>query len=305
MLGLLTCLLLPAARGLSPSAIRELTAPHLAPDVINAFQRLPFGNTNQVFQATTTSGKLYLVRAFGTVDALAFDRPRENEVYGALASAGHAPPLIATLADDAGRIEGWVEGRACSAGDCRNPLVYEQVAQALARLHTFRGVGAGAAVGGEETWAYTTCCQWLSNAEGMLSVGQELEIHDLWLGDSGASTKKAAILERAEALRASLAHVRAQLESFRESIARVDEELLPRCYCHNDLSPSNVHFNCDKETVQIIDFEFGGLGARGRRSGLGTRTGSARSDDSFVQNLELEESIGLVRTVNVVARTTV
>lgn len=256
--------LLKGSRGLSPGAVKDLTAPLLSPDAITDFERLPVGNTNQVFRARTASGKLYLVRAFGTIDALAFDRPQENEIYRSLASAGHAPPLIATLPGDAGRIEAWVEGRACSAQECREPLVYEQVAQSLAQLHTYDGIGGGVGRGGggapaasplEETWAFATCRQWLANAEKTLSAPQELEIHDAWLGNSAGSTEKRAILKRAKALQVSIRGVRSQLQTFSDLVGEVP---LPTCYCHNDLSPSNVHFNCEKGTVQIIDFEFGG-----------------------------------------------
>ena len=265
---LLTYLLIVVlpARGLSPGYAKDITGPLLSPDAIEKFERLPVGNTNQVYRAQTSSGKLYLVRAFGTLDALAFDRRRENEIYCALATAGHAPPLVATLPGDAGRIEAWVEGRACNAQECREPLVYEQVAQSLARLHTYRGIGsAPAPIGGttlEQTWAFTTCHKWLTNAEKTLSAPQGLEIHDAWLDVSAGNTGdagKRAILKRCKALRVSIRGVRSQLETFSDLVGVVP---LPACYCHNDLSPSNVHFNCEKGTIQIIDFEFGGYNFR-------------------------------------------
>ena len=261
---LLTYLLIVVlpARGLSPGYAKDITGPLLSPDAIEKFERLPVGNTNQVYRAQTSSGKLYLVRAFGTLDALAFDRRRENEIYCALATAGHAPPLVATLPGDAGRIEAWVEGRACNVQECREPLVYEQVAQSLARLHTYRGIGsAGAGAGAtlEQTWAFTTCHKWLTNAEKTLSAPQGLEIHDAWLDVSAGSAGKRAILKRCEALRVSIRGVRSQLETFSDLVGVVP---LPACYCHNDLSPSNVHFNCEKGTIQIIDFEFGGYNFR-------------------------------------------
>ena len=50
--------------------------------------------------------------------------------------------------------------------------------------------------------------------------------------------------------------VRERIDEFRDTLSS-----LPQCFCHNDLSNTNVHR--DGQTTRLIDFEFAGRNYRG------------------------------------------
>ena len=232
------------------------------------------------------------------------------------------PPLVAVLGSDAGRIEGWVDGRPCTAEDCRDPQVYRQVAASLAKLHgafprdisiadSKKGEkdegdeedGAGGSHDDDEgaplegTWAYETCCRWLRSAEESLRSPESLVIDQAWLTkkveeedekeeELEAEAVEAMLRARAGRLLASLPRARSNLAKARSAIEeesavpeaeggegvgieggaeaglgsqQLRRRGMPRCFCHNDVSPSNVHLNDATGTAQLIDFEFGGV----------------------------------------------
>ena len=58
-----------------------------------------------------------------------------------------------------------------------------------------------------------------------------------------------------DAISAKLATLRAHLDAH--------PSLVHICYCHNDLSNTNVHRDAAAGAVRLIDFEFGGVNYRG------------------------------------------
>ena len=236
-------------------AIESRCIRHLPASVLSV-ERLPFGNTNSVYKLVTAEGPQYLVREFGGSASLAFDRPRENEIYAALAKAGHAPQLVA--AEEWGRIEGWVDGSPCSAVQCRQPRVFNQVAKKMAALHSFewRGISCLSSSGGSvaDTWGIATTKKWVASARELLprvSSGESF-ISEEWL----ALHSESKLRERAQTLLEQLDGVEASLGVLSKAL---EDRPLALCYCHNDLGPSNVHFNDGIGSVQLIDFEFGGV----------------------------------------------
>ena len=210
--------------------------------------RLKAGNTNALSRLEVADGRRFLVREFGTQPALQLDRAKENCVFARLSARGLAPELISLF--EGGRIEGWLEGGPCSPAECRTAIVYEGVAQALAALHTFPVDELGAAEDAADedpTWGWTAAWRWLDGARGCADALEAAhEGYSPWLA------------RRVRSL--DLDSVERQLRQLHE---RLRAMALPRCYCHNDLSNTNVHFDRESGRVQLIDFEFGGANLRG------------------------------------------
>ena len=131
------------------------------PEIECSLSRLKAGNTNKLYCLSRERGDRFLVRIFGTESALPFDRDSENAAFAQLSTAGIAPPLIATFSG--GRIEGWLEGGPVEVAACRTPAVYEQVARALASLHSFKleRPPAAADTAGDVPWGVQTARTWL------------------------------------------------------------------------------------------------------------------------------------------------
>ena len=209
--------------------------------------RLATGNTNRLYCLSRERGDRFLVREFGTESALPFDRVAENAAFAQLSEAGLAPPLLATF--NGGRIEGWLEGGPVDVEACRSPAVYEQVARALAALHAFELERPPAAAyrrpAGDVPWGWQAALSWLP-----VAMEHRREV--------ARGAKAAQYARRVEAL--ELAGVGERLEDL---MATLDERDPPRCFCHNDLSNTNLHLDPGTGLVRLIDFEYGGLNFRG------------------------------------------
>ena len=241
-----------------------------------SLSRLAAGNTNRLYCLTrAVTGDRYLVREFGTSSALRFDRDAENAVFAQLSERGLAPALIATFPGGGaggagGRIEGWLEGGPVTVEACRTPAVYEKVAEALAELHAFEPTTDGV---GAQAWAWRAV-DYYSNPSPSPSPSPNLNLDlnpdpnpkvEAWL--PAAIERQRALggrglhgggeyAERVAALRLSEASGR--LEALRDQL-----EALPRCYCHNDLSNTNLHLDPLSGELRLIDFEYGGTNYRG------------------------------------------
>ena len=216
-------------------------------------ERLKVGNTNALYKLTRPShDDAFLVRAFGQNQMLAFDRERENELFARLSDAGIAPPLVATI--PGGRIEGWIEGGPCTASECREPQIYEPVGRALALLHSFE---SGEVVESEsELWSWSTVRAWLRGARRNKAA---LEVAAAAAADAATSTELTRLLERVAAI--DLDGVSDRLSQYQ---CWLEEQSLPSCFCHNDLSNTNVHWDrAAGGGVRLIDYEYGGLNYRG------------------------------------------
>ena len=209
-----------------------------------AIEPLAFGNTNRLYRLTH-AGDHFLVREFGTQAALAFDRERENAMFARLARHGLAPPLIGTFAG--GRIEGWLEGGPCTAAECRAPEVSVVVARALAALHAFPLEPTDTAAG---NWGFVTADAWLEGARGSAAA----------VAAAAAAPQCSGLSERIG--RIDLDRVASRLGALRERLEGAAPPLR-RCYCHNDLSNTNVHLELRSGHLSLIDFEFGGVNLRG------------------------------------------
>ena len=219
------------ARALSPQQLVTKCAPIVAAPVESCrLERLSVGNTNELYSLRTDDAR-YLVRVFGENAALAFDRDRENVVFGELAARGLAPRLLGTF--DGGRVEGWLEGRPATAAECA--AAGASVARALGRLHAEGPADAA------RPWAWTTAETWLPNARRRQAA---------FADDPSPYAARIRALDLDAVARA--------LDDLRTALP----EDLPTCFCHNDLSNTNVLL-ADDGRVSLVDFEYGGTNYRG------------------------------------------
>jgi len=132
--------------------------------------------------------------------------------------------------------------------------VYEPVARALAALHAtpISSIDPAAAEG-SELWAWTAATTWL---DGARSCTTELER----LASAGNSPRVDSLIKRAHAI--NLDSIGTKLDALRTHLAQ-HPALVTRCFCHNDLSNTNVHYDSASGTARLIDFEFGGVNMRG------------------------------------------
>ena len=221
-----------AAHSLSPQQLVATCAPLVAAPVESCrLERLAVGNTNELYSLCVDDGARYLVRVFGANAALAFDRDRENVVFGELAARGLAPRLLGTF--DGGRVEGWLEGRPATAAECAGECA--AVARALGRLHAEGPADAA------RPWAWTTAETWLENARRRQAA---------FADDPSPYAARVRALD--------LDAVSSALDELRVALP----EDLPACFCHNDLSNTNVLLAGDG-AVSLVDFEYGGSNFRG------------------------------------------
>ena len=216
--------------------------------------RLAVGNTNRLYCLTrSVTGDRYLVREFGTSSALRFDRDAENDVFAQLSERGLAPALIATFPGGGaggagGRIEGWLEGGPVTVEACRSPAVYEHVAEALAELHAFEPATVNADGASPLPWGWRAVAAWLPAA-----IERQRELGGTSEGGEGGEGG-GAYAERVAALR--LSEVSGRLEALREVL---EATAPPRCYCHNDLSNTNLHLDPPSGELRLVDFECSGM----------------------------------------------
>ena len=175
--------------------------------------------------------------------ALALDRGSENRVYSMLSRRGLAPKLIGTF--DGGRIEAWLDGQPCTPSECRSPAVASAVARSLAALHQ---LPLDELPQTARAWGWTRARAWLRAAQASAAA-------------IGAIDAKLA--RRVAAL--DLDRVSRLLEQL---LATLEARELTRCFCHNDLSNTNVHREPTTGHVALIDFEFAGENYRGERPRL-------------------------------------
>lgn len=230
--------------------------PRIQGQIDYSVERLKMGNSNVLHSVTRKRPEdgiavdRFLVREFGKASTLALDRDEENAVFARLAECEVAPPLISTF--DGGRIEGWLNGAPCSNTECRTPTVYTAVARELARLHSFPTESLVSKLPPSDyCWGWATAATWLEGArecERLLKQSQGMEDVD----PSLIARVRAIDLDRIEL---GLSDLRGHLERH--------PGLGNRCYCHNDLSNTNVHRDAASGTTRIIDFEFGGINLRG------------------------------------------
>ena len=220
--------------------------------------RLAVGNTNRLYcLRRAVTGDRYLVREFGASSALRFDRDAENAVFAQLSEHGLSPALIATFPGGGaggagGRIEGWLEGGPVTVEACRSPTVYGKVAEALAELHVFVPAAVNAEGACPLAWGWRAVGAWLPAA-----IERQRELAGASEGGEGGGDG-GAYAERVAALR--LSDVRGRLEALRELLEAKEP---PRCYCHNDLSNTNLHLEPISGELRLVDFEYGGLNYRG------------------------------------------
>jgi thiamine kinase-like enzyme len=220
--------------------------------------RLAVGNTNRLYcLRRAVTGDRYLVREFGASSALRFDRDAENAVFAQLSEHGLSPALIATFPGGGaggagGRIEGWLEGGPVTVEACRSPTVYGKVAEALAELHVFEPAAVNAEGAWPLAWGWRAVGAWLPAA-----IERQRELAGASEGGEDGEDG-GAYAERVAALR--LSDVRGRLEALRELLEAKEP---PRCYCHNDLSNTNLHLEPISGELRLVDFEYGGLNYRG------------------------------------------
>ena len=214
-----------------------------------AVARLEVGNTNRLYCLSCRARpERYLVREYGAATALAFDRDAETDTFAELGRCGLAPRLVAKF--PGGRIETWIDGTPCTVVAVREPAIYEDVARALVALHAFRVAPS------PQAWGWQMAELWLHGAEKrIVEIEQRAE-------DRGYVQRVGALRGRLQATNELLVALR------RDARAAA----MPCCYCHNDLSNTNVHVLVHGAgagapgrgaRLQLIDFEYGGWNYRG------------------------------------------
>jgi thiamine kinase-like enzyme len=181
------------------------------------------GNTNRNYRARL-GGQEYVIRLPGRdTDLLGIDRDAESEAAAVAARLGLAPEVAARLHDPSCLVTAFAPGRTPDEEDLADPALLDRLARALATLHD----------SGEQV-------------EARFDPFQIVERYAQTIRDRGATVP-------ADHARAS-----AWAERIEEALsgAAGHEPVL----CHNDLLAGNLLV--DDERLQIVDWEYAGMGDR-------------------------------------------
>lgn len=195
------------------------------------------GITNQLYRVSglanstngTTNTSAVLVRLFGAEGMI--DRNVENATYASLAKKGLAPKYYGRFAN--GRLEEWLEARPL---DVEELSVYSKpIAHEMGHLHANFKVPSHLEQYHNTPALWTDLHSWMTQA----------------LNATFACEKDT---ERAAAL---------NLEQVAEELKWLEQDMVPAnaetCFCHNDVLAANILKLDDKDSIQLIDFEYGGI----------------------------------------------
>jgi len=200
---------------------------------------VPGGITNRLFHVSGIDARNYpssvLVRIFGALGLI--DRDVETSTYAALAKQGIALRYYGRFAN--GRLEEWLGGmKTLSESDMAVPEISKAIAQHVARLHSRFAIPEHLKEHHDPTKPPTLWTQLRS-----------------WLDQSLASKfENDHDTQRAQAL--ELSKLNEELEWLRSTVVSKDAKV---GFCHNDLLAANILWCESSKTLQLIDFEYGGI----------------------------------------------
>ncbi len=155
-------------------------------------------------------------------ELLGIDRAAEGAAAAAAAELGIAPPVTALLEDPPCLVCAFVPGRQVDEEDLRGPELLERLARTLATLHD-----SGARV------------------DASFSPFRVVEEYEATARGRGAATP------------AEYARAHACAERIEAAFGGPDHDPV---LCHNDLLAGNLLV--DRDTLQIVDWEYAGIGDR-------------------------------------------
>ncbi|KAI0563246.1 Choline/ethanolamine kinase [Gracilaria domingensis] len=202
--------------------------PFLSPPLV--IKQISGGITNRIFKVSHASddGTAVLLRIFGGADVFTPEqRAKENEIFAQLARTEIAPALHAVFGN--GRVEQFFDSRPITLDEMTTDVVCFGVAQAMARLHSFRPTG----------------------------ISDEVRVWD----DIDAWSNEALKLSK-KGLTAAQINVEKGLEWVEIVRARLEKRCSPVVYAHNDLLCGNILLSPQNE-VRIVDFEYSSFNYRG------------------------------------------
>lgn len=177
-----------------------------------------------------------LVRVFGAIGMI--DRDIENSTYAALAQQGIAPGYYGRFAN--GRLEGWCPGmRPLDVQDIPHHVV--PIAQALGRMHRdFR------------------LPSYLQSYHPLDQPSMWTQLHS-WLVQATEQSQHVLNPDVVRRLVPPLSTIADELQWLKQTQIPSDAVVL---FCHNDLLAANILYDDQHGTIQLIDFEYGGINYR-------------------------------------------
>lgn len=177
-----------------------------------------------------------LVRVFGAEGMI--DRDVETSTFACLSESGIAPKYMGRFGN--GRLEGWLDGYCpLSLSELQDEGTGEKIAVQMANLHFGFRVPSELHEwhNKEEPGLWGQISSWMEQAQKIKSYKTE--------GDD----------ERAEEL-LDLPGVAGELDWLKNEVIPMDSKA---AFCHNDALPGNIMKHKDTGTIQLIDFEYGGV----------------------------------------------
>lgn len=187
-------------------------------------------------QASSEEDDSVLVRVFGAEGMI--DRDVETSTYAALCDSSIADQYLGRFSN--GRIEGWLEGyKTLHKSDLGNPTLSNAIAVQMARLHrTFQvPVHLREDHNPDKPAMWTQLHSWMDQASG-------------YAGNFKTSTDN----DRAADL--DLPRISSQLTHLEKDVVPADARV---AFCHNDLLAANIMCCPKTGSIQLIDFEYGGV----------------------------------------------
>jgi ethanolamine kinase len=184
-----------------------------------------------------------LVRLFGAEGLI--DRDEETGVFAALSAVRLAPMYYGRFAN--GRVEGYQHGTRplhfTELSGANSRSITRGIATRLARLHYGFRILPLLPPERRQPTLWKQLYDWLDQAEGALP-------------SLNLNTQTASELQ--------LSKVRSELLWLQEEVQRIignnEEDAI--VFCHNDLLAANILYDDVTETVELIDFEYGGINYR-------------------------------------------
>lgn len=206
-------------------------------------ERVMGGRTNILYRVSGLGSAAFgvdvvLLRVFGAEGMI--DRDEENSVFAALSVSGLAPPYYGRFAN--GRVEGWMDGmRPLETAELSVGAISRGIAESLATLHAGFDLPANLRMTEPSLW--TQLNDWLDRAEKAT-----------FQNEKEAST--ATSLQLKEKIRPELAWLKKRVTAV---ISSDDDAIV---FCHNDLLAANILYDDTAGSIQLIDFEYGGVNFR-------------------------------------------
>ncbi|XP_076943318.1 putative choline kinase 3 [Bidens hawaiensis] len=192
----------------------KLKAIHLSSALTNAVYQITWPKTT-----TEDDERTVLVRIYGQVSDIFFDRGEEIRTFEFIASHGRGPRLLAQFPE--GRVEEFIHANTLSSCDIRDPEISTLIAAKVREFHDLNMPGSKTIV------LWTTLRKWLIKARGLCSQ------------------------EHANEFR--LDELENEINTLEHELSKPQQHI---GFCHNDLQYGNIMINDDTKIITLIDYEF-------------------------------------------------